>query len=161
MKLTIYTVGHSNHAFDSFLVLLKQHSISFVVDVRSKPFSRFTHFQRANLAPLLRANSIDYRYGGTYLGGREEASVKSKLFILKMEQIIDMAKAGERVALMCSEGKPCECHRAGKLTAWLHRAHPEIETKHIMRDGSLVDGVSHEPSVLQSVWHEEFERKLP
>ena len=41
-KLIIFTVGHSNHSLDMFIDLLKSHKIDVVVDVRSKPFSRFS-----------------------------------------------------------------------------------------------------------------------
>lgn len=37
----ILTIGHSNHAVDDFMSLLRQHSITAVADVRSTPYSGF------------------------------------------------------------------------------------------------------------------------
>jgi uncharacterized protein (DUF488 family) len=36
----IYTIGHSVHAIDEFVGLLKSHEIEFVVDVRSIPYKK-------------------------------------------------------------------------------------------------------------------------
>ena len=41
---TIFTIGHSNHTWDSFAPLLKQHRIQVLVDVRTNPASRFASF---------------------------------------------------------------------------------------------------------------------
>ena len=67
--MEVLTIGHSNHGPDKFLSLLKQHSVTMIIDVRSKPTSRFPHFARDNLIRLVRSNEIDYRYGGNVLGG--------------------------------------------------------------------------------------------
>ena len=47
--MEVFTIGHSNHTPERFLELLHQHKITMLVDVRSKPQSRFPHFQRDNL----------------------------------------------------------------------------------------------------------------
>jgi len=151
----IFTIGHSNHPFERFLGLLKKHNINMLIDVRSKPHSRFAHFSRDTLARNLRANGVDYRWAGRALGGLSHLSISTPLFVSKMELLIEMAASGTKLAMMCSEGKPCECHRAGKLTAWLHRHHPEVETRHIMTNGSILDAREYEPQVLNDVmWHE-------
>jgi len=153
--MQIFTIGHSNHTFEKFVGLLEKHDIDMLIDVRSKPHSRFAHFGRDSLARNLRANGIDYRWAGRALGGLSHLSVTDALFTDKMQLLVEMANEGTRLAMMCSEGKPCECHRAGKLTAWLHRNHPEIETRHITADGTLLDAREYEPQVLDEVmWHE-------
>ena len=41
----LFTVGHSNRTLDEFLVLLEQHGIDLVADVRAFPGSRrLPHF---------------------------------------------------------------------------------------------------------------------
>jgi uncharacterized protein (DUF488 family) len=157
----LLTIGHSNHSFDRFLSLLKQHGISMLVDVRSQPHSRFPHFQREALIQGVRSNGIDYRFGGNVLGGKGHTLVTSKLFISKMDAILVMIAEGQRVVLMCSEGKPEGCHRAGKLTAWVHRNRTHIKTTHILPDGSTVDAREYEPQVSAGVWWHEFEPTLP
>ena len=39
--IVIYTIGHSNHPFDKLAALLRKHSIQVLVDVRSRPHSRW------------------------------------------------------------------------------------------------------------------------
>jgi hypothetical protein len=83
---------------------------------------------------------LQYLYGGTILGGLSERKVTDPRFIMKMDQMPEITTEGKRVAMMYSEGKPCNCHRAGKLMAWLHRERKHVKTTHIMPDGSLVEG---------------------
>src|SRR5882757_5521984 len=67
----IKTIGHSNHAIDRFVDLLKAGGVEAVVDVRSVPYSRrFPQFGRERLAHSLAAAGILYRYEGAALGGK-------------------------------------------------------------------------------------------
>ncbi len=156
--MQIWTVGHSRHPFAKFLTLLTQHHITIIVDVRSSPFSRWRHFNRDKLSHALSEQDIDYRYCGSLLGGRNEISVVAEPFGEAMEDVLQLIANRQRVALMCSEGRFCECHRAGKLTAWLHRNRPNVQTTHILPDGSSVDARDNEHRVLDSVWWSEFSR---
>jgi uncharacterized protein (DUF488 family) len=156
-NVEVWTVGHSTHEADDFIKLLQGHGINMLIDVRTKPSSRKPHFVRDNLIRLVRGNGIDYRFGGTVLGGLNKVKIGEKLFITKMDTIVGFAEDGLRVAMMCSEGKPCECHRAGKLTAWLHRHREHVRTTHILTDGSTVDAREYEPQVKKVVVWPEFE----
>ena len=156
MTVQVWTIGHSNHSAARFTELLKMHEIDLLVDVRSKPKSRFAHFCRFPLIKFLNAAGIQYLYGGLALGGLSNYSVDDKLFVSKMDTILEHAKAGKRLAMMCSEGTPAECHRAGKLTAWLHRERKDTLTTHILPDGMLVDAREYEPKVLKSVRDPKF-----
>ena len=70
MAPIIYTVGHSNHTIDHFLLLLRRHGISAIGDVRSIPYSRFApHFNRRDLSVALRTAGITYVFLGRELGG--------------------------------------------------------------------------------------------
>ena len=158
--MEIWTIGHSNHAFEKFLGLLQQHEITLLVDVRAKPFSRFPQFTRSNLSDALRANKIEYLFGGKYLGGLSPTPITEPMFVVKMDAILKQVAGGQRVTLMCSEGKPLECHRAGKLTAWLHRHSPDIKTTHILTDGTLVDGREFEPHVNDNVIWRDFKASI-
>ena len=85
---TIYTVGHSNHPLEKFLALLSKHRIQLVVDVRSRPYSRFVpHFNRKALEETLRKEGIDYRFLGDKLGGK------------RPDGMVDQKGVGEVVAL--------------------------------------------------------------
>ena len=157
LKLEIWSIGHSNHPKEKFVGLLKQHAIDVLVDVRSSPRSRFPQFQRDNLIKIVSAEGLQYLYGGTILGGLSERKVGDPTFIAKMERMLELAGEGKRVAMMCSEGQPCQCHRAGKLMAWYHHKHPNVKTTHIMTDGSLIDARPYEIKVEQHVRWPEFE----
>src|SRR3989304_81649 len=72
-RLTLYTIGHSNHTAEKFLELLHEHGIEVLVDVRSQPFSRYNpQFNDNNLASALKGAGIRYLFMGDQLGGRPE-----------------------------------------------------------------------------------------
>ena len=67
----LFTIGHSNHAFEHFLELLRRHGVEAVADVRARPYSRFVpHFSKERLERLLSAEAIGYLYLGAELGGK-------------------------------------------------------------------------------------------
>ena len=70
-KLTIFTIGHSNHSLEVFINLLQSHKIDVHVDVRSKPFSRFSpQFNKEGLEKTVKVSGIKYLFMGRELGGR-------------------------------------------------------------------------------------------
>lgn len=155
--MELFTIGHSNHPINVFIDLLKSADIKLVMDVREKPNSRWPQFGTPALAHHLSTAGIDYRWMGRILGGMTAMPTTHVNFVDKMEQVVRLGSA-DRSALMCSEGKPCDCHRAGKLTAWLHRQRPEVVCTHIMPDGSRINARDYEPKVKATVWCEEFAR---
>ncbi|KKM16737.1 hypothetical protein LCGC14_1682740, partial [marine sediment metagenome] len=133
----LFTIGHSNHPIENFLSLLGQHHIRAVIDVRSKPYSQYSpHFCRDALRRSVRAKGIDYYWAGKELGGRDKVSIDSAPFHDRMTQIVEMATR-MRIALMCSEGKPQDCHRTWKLIAWVHHK-VQGYARHILTDGTLL-----------------------
>jgi uncharacterized protein (DUF488 family) len=122
---TIWTVGHSNHPLQELLDLLGQHQISLLVDVRSSPFSRHaSQFNREAIAHALRARAIEYLFLGDLLGGRAEGGqfydpegyvrydrlAQSPQFQQGIERLLQEIRTS-RVALMCGEEDPTNCHR--------------------------------------------------
>src|SRR5262245_33658538 len=125
MKLPrILTIGHSNHPIDRFLELLNRAGATAVADVRSRPVSRFApQFNREALTQFLAAKHVPYRFLGNALGGRPaspdlftggiadyEKMATQPEFRAAIERIID-ASSRYRIALMCSEADPLDCHR--------------------------------------------------
>jgi uncharacterized protein (DUF488 family) len=120
----LFTVGHSNQTIERFLALLQQHQIEVLADVRSVPASRFTpQFNSQGLQAFLRKHGIKYVWLEE-LGGRpKEASLydleghadylgmsQAPSFLAGLERLkTGMSKY--RVATMCSEENPNECHR--------------------------------------------------
>jgi len=60
MPRSIYTVGHSTHELEPFIALLTRYGITAVVDVRSQPLSRISHFSRDVLADALFTQNAVY-----------------------------------------------------------------------------------------------------
>ncbi len=121
----IYTIGHSNHAMETFLDLLRGQHIQVLIDTRSSPFSRYApQFNKDSLKQAVEEAGIKYGFFGRHLGGRpddeslydEDGRVvysevaKTFLFNDGLDRLIQgMAKF--RVALLCSEENPSICHR--------------------------------------------------
>lgn len=123
MSTDIFTIGHSSLEYESFLALLRGAEINAIADVRSSPYSRNEQFNREALKKNLESDNISYVYLGTELGGRpsntdyycegiadyEKMSGDEK-FKLGIERVLSGAKK-YKVALMCSEHSPFDCHR--------------------------------------------------
>lgn len=126
IKPQIKTIGHSNKPITDFLDLLEKHQIEVLVDVRTIPRSRFSpHFNEKPLGSSLAKRSIKYLNRGQNLGGRgvnvgyEEA----------IEELVELARQGVRVCVMCSEADYTKCHRYSTITPSLHRH--DVEVFHI------------------------------
>lgn len=148
---TIWTVGHSTHDLDRFLALLASERIEFLVDVRSYPYSRFApQFNREELAESLDAHAVRYLFLGEELGGRpskpehydsEGHALYGEMahepsFEAAITRLSDGA-GGHRIALMCSEGKPDECHR--RLLVGKVLTERGITLRHVLPDGSVLE----------------------
>lgn len=59
----LYTIGHSNLKMDQFLAHLQRYGVTMLVDVRTRPQSRFfPWFNRRNLSEQLSASGIGYGF---------------------------------------------------------------------------------------------------
>ena len=147
-KRVVLTVGHSNHSLEAFVALLLQHGVTALADVRSAPYSRFNpQFNRKALDASLEAVGIRYVFMGRALGGRpddpscyEDGRVrydrlaKTPLFREGLERIVDGA-GRERIALMCAEKEPLDCHRT--ILVGRNLAERGVTVAHILADGAL------------------------
>jgi uncharacterized protein (DUF488 family) len=119
----LFTIGHSTHDFSTFLRLLKKHEIDVVADVRSRPHSRMPWFCRPELEKELKANGVRYVFLGDELGARRierevyigpradyELIARTPAFARGMARLRE-GVAKFRVALMCAEKDPLDCHR--------------------------------------------------
>ena len=145
----VFTVGHSNHPPELFVGLLQRHSVEEVVDVRSSPYSRYSpHFNKDALEGSLENVDIGYVYLGGELGGRPkdrscydddgrvlfDQVAETDPFIDALGVIIRAADE-RRIALMCAEKEPLECHRTLLVAKALVERGLVIE--HILADGGL------------------------
>jgi len=145
---TVFTIGHSTHEIDVFLSLLDHHGISAVADVRSTPASRFNpQFNRDPIKATLAKVGIGYVFLGRELGARsDEAScyVDGKVQYDRLAQTpayqdglarLDAGRAEYRIAIMCSERDPLDCHRAVLISESL--VSDGIPIIHILGNGML------------------------
>ena len=146
---TLLSVGHSNHALERFLDLLRLHRLEVVVDVRSHPYSRFApQYNRETLSEALQRVGIKYVFLGRELGGRPEGEeyydaeghvlygrvAQSPVFgegIARLENGLSRY----RVAIMCSEEDPTDCHRRLLVTRVL--GDRGVEVRHVRGDGRV------------------------
>jgi uncharacterized protein (DUF488 family) len=158
-SITIYTIGHSNHAPEEFLNLIGQHGIQSLVDVRSVPYSRFApHFNGQHMRSWFPAHDLDYTFAGEFLGGRPSDAMYYKTrqlpsgkadylnlvdyaavanaawFKRGIRRLIEIANAKTTV-IMCSEEDPQRCHRRWLIEPAL--CHEGIPVLHIRKNGTL------------------------
>lgn len=123
---TIYTIGHSTIEVEVFLNLVKKYDINCIVDIRSTPYSQFApQFNRENLKYFLKQNSMQYLYMGREFGARRDEkelyndsgeldfvkAAGSKIFNEGIDRIAKGIQKGYRIAFMCTEKEPMDCHR--------------------------------------------------
>jgi uncharacterized protein (DUF488 family) len=146
--ITVFTIGHSNHTMEGFLRLLAQHGITAVADVRSVPMSRLhPQFNRDEFSEALKQAGIAYSFLGKELGGRPQdpscyvnGQVQYRLVALTepFRKGIERVLAGAqkyRVALMCAEREPLDCHRGLLVAPALEKAGASV--LHILADGNI------------------------
>lgn len=123
-RASVLTIGHSNHSIELFLELLRSHGVTAIADVRSIPASRFNpQFNREPLKRSLHEAGIGYAFLGRELGARSEdptAYVNGKVQYSRLAQTEAFSHGIERIlrgchehrlAVMCSEQDPINCHR--------------------------------------------------
>ena len=148
--MDIYTIGHSNHTLNIFLDLLKDVGIQLLVDIRSRPYSRWAVFaNRKRLPGLLTPENIEYAFMGDSLGGKPSDRMfygadglpdyaliaESESFQGGLKHLIAMAKRST-TAIMCSEEDPSKCHRRLLIGPSLEEA--GVGVLHIRRDGAVL-----------------------
>ena len=144
----LYTVGHSVHPIDHFVVILKKNKIDAIADVRSSPYSRFTpQFNREPLKDTLRSEGIQYVFLGDELGARRNEpqcyengkviyhKVAALPLFLKGVERLQEGASKMRVAIMCAEKDPLTCHRTVLVAHFARNSFSD--TLHILEDGSV------------------------
>ncbi len=147
---TLYSIGHGNKEIEDFIQELKSFNIQYLVDIRSKPFSKWNPaFNQSSLQVKLKKHKINYVFFGDSLGGLPEDRscydyngkvvydlVKEKAFF--KEGLKRLSTANEKkfnVAIMCSESKPEECHRSKLIGQELFKQ--DIELIHIISKNKI------------------------
>lgn len=165
----IYTIGHSTHPLEEFTDLLRQHKIDTLIDVRTTPASNYNpQFKKEVLQSALSRLNIKYLHFGDEFGARQndrsvlddegvvnfELVQKTYNFQMGMERVDIGVSRGYRIALMCAEADPLECHRFSMISRPISQI--GINVIHILKNG---DTVSHDE--LEAEMLKNYEKKLP
>ena len=145
--MLILTIGHSTRAIDDFLDILRAHSVTRVVDIRTIPRSRRNpQFNQDSLSESLKQSAIDYvlmkQLGGLRhpkadslnTGWRNSSFrgfadyMQTQEFANGIDQLIELAKNGQ-IVIMCAEVLPWRCHRWLIADALTVRG---VQVEHIM-----------------------------
>jgi uncharacterized protein (DUF488 family) len=160
MNHKIYTIGYASFSIGDFINTLRKYGITALVDVRSAPYSRYKpEFKKDNLNKLLADSNIRYIFLGKHVGARVEdpgCFVNGKLnygllkesvnFRTGIERILNGMK-DYRIALMCAEKDPVNCHRSFLVCRTLRSFSAGIV--HILEDGSLEERSDTEKRLLR------------
>jgi uncharacterized protein (DUF488 family) len=143
----LFTIGHSNHPAEHFLALLARHGVETVADVRSRPYSRFApQYRKGTLANILARAGIGYLFLGEELGGKPPRGdvaaarldyatrIREPAFQDGIAQLLAAAEEA-RVALLCRERDPLDCHRLHLICRYL--APRDLDIRHILPDGGI------------------------
>ena len=148
-SVEVLTIGHSTQSFADFVQLLREAQVTALADVRSQPYSRHVpHFNRETLKDSLDDENIAYVFLGDELGGRPKAPelfsdgvadyekmARHESFAHGLDRVIEGART-YRIALMCAERDPLDCHRC--LLVGRALKEKGVRVRHILGPGETV-----------------------
>jgi uncharacterized protein (DUF488 family) len=147
----LYTIGYATKPIETFIQQLHRYQISAVADVRSVPYSKaFQDYRRETLAEILKAEKIHYVYLGDELGPRSKHDeyydesnqirfdwlMYSELFLQGIKRVQAGLEKDMRIAMMCAEKDPINCHRS-LLVGYYLRRELNMDVNHIKYEGEL------------------------
>src|SRR5579862_149250 len=126
---TLLTIGYEKATPDAVFSELKRAKVDLLVNTRAVAASRRPGFSKRQLAAALDENDIAYLHLqklGTPAAGRTAARagdfktlwriydkhIKTAGAQKALAELIALIKPGRRVALLCYERDPAECHRS-------------------------------------------------
>ena len=146
----VYTIGYGARTLEEFVGALKANDVEYLIDVRTAPYSKFKpEFSKELLQHHLERAGIRYVFMGDTLGGQPRDAccqtdgkvdydkVRVQPFFAEGLKRVQQAFVQQhRIVLMCSEGKPEQCHRSKLIGEALTAA--GVPVCHIDEDGALV-----------------------
>ena len=145
--VVLATIGYEATTVPAFLDALREAGVELLVDVRAVASSRRPGFAKSALAANLEGAGIGYvhlRGLGTPADGRAAARAgkhaeMQRIFLAHlatdkaeadMDRLVELARGGKRLALLCFEADPAHCHRSLVAAALAKRV--PIEARHLM-----------------------------
>ncbi len=163
----LHTIGYSTHELETLIALLHQHAITAVADVRSHPVSRLAHFCRPALERHLKNTRIEYVFLGQELGARRDEPecyvdgqarydrITSLPAFRKGIERLERGAKRYRIALMCAEKEPLDCHRS--ILICRHLVANGWEIRHVLANGAIEPHATTEERLVRRM---EIERTL-
>ena len=166
LNSTIYTIGHGQKTAEEFIAELKAFDIQFLADVRTTPFSKWVHhFNKGVIEDILKSVGIRYLFMGNCIGGRpqndtcydNEGFFDYKLmaeepkFKVGLSRLVDANSQHFRVAVMCSETDPSECHRSKLIGRELYFNY-NLDINHIVSIGKTISQSEVMTALTKGVW---------
>jgi uncharacterized protein (DUF488 family) len=155
--VAVFTIGHSNASFDKIVQLLQKYEVRVLVDVRSRPQSRWVpHFNRKNLEAAIPKLGIEYQWAGNHLGGLPDDPAyykpnpkrkkktdpptvvdyykvaRQNWFQKAIDELLEVASR-QTTAIMCAEENPHQCHRSQLIGHALVKR--GVDVRHIRKNG--------------------------
>lgn len=148
--MSLFSIGYGSRKVSEFVSLLEKYSISYLIDVRTKPYSKFNgDFSQNNLRRFLDLAEVKYVYMGDTLGGLPvddecytdgrvdyQKTARSDAFKTGLNRLIRASNIPENVIVMCSEGKPHECHRCKLIGVELQAC--GVNIMHVDENGLVI-----------------------
>jgi uncharacterized protein (DUF488 family) len=148
--VALYTIGYGARTVDELIALLRARRIEYLVDVRTSPFSKFKpEFNKELLKHFIEQQGLRYLFMGDTLGGQPKDPAchtdgkvdydkvrVQPFFQAGLERLKKAYSQGRWLALMCSEGRPEQCHRSKLIGEALTTA--GIPVCHIDEDGQVL-----------------------
>ena len=171
--MKIFTIGHSVHKPKDFINLLKKFDINCIVDVRSTPYSKFNPtFNLENIRVMLKGAGIYYISMGKELGARRddkslyhkdgyldfEKVRKDEFFLKGIDRVKDGISKNYKIALMCSEKDPFNCHRCILVAKEFYDQGYEV--KNILPNGDILTQEQIEERLIEKYFPNRLQMKI-
>lgn len=160
----LYSIGHGHKSQADFLAELHSFGITYLVDVRSSPYSKWSpeYFNQDHLRMWLPQEGITYDYMGNTIGGRPlndrcyttikingkepvylsyEKMAAESVFQAGLRRLVacfeEKSRQGIAIAIMCSETDPKQCHRSKLIGRELYFGYG-INMHHLTKVGGFL-----------------------
>lgn len=163
---SLYSIGHGQKTQEEFLAELKSFDIHFLVDVRTSPYSKWVpQFNHGIIEGWLQREGIRYVYMGDFIGSRPQNEIcydedgyfdyhrmaEEPSFKTGLHRLVVANSKNCRVAVMCSESDPSECHRSKLIGRELYFAH-HISMNHIVAPHKIVSQEEIMEKLTKGLW---------
>lgn len=178
-NIPIFTIGYGARSLEELIAVLREKRVAFLIDVRSQPYSRYKpEYGKEALQARLKEEGIRYVFMGDQLGGRPadpacytaggkvdyKKVARTPGYIEGIGRLREARTQGLSVVLMCSEGKPENCHRSKLIGATLEAegiavAHIDEHDQTLTQEDVRLRVIGGQPSLFGPDFHQLTSRK--